>query len=114
MPTVTNAANDRRCYDCRCHHNRSRRYDYDWPSVRLTSSVRVQYRAWWWQQVTKKLDRLGNRVSADDRRKIEAALAKQVPPVTAEQMTALEQQKQKPLTWSNTAGISDSKAAGGM
>jgi hypothetical protein len=37
-----------------------------------------------------------------------------VPPVTAEQMTALEQQKQKPLTWSNTAGISDSKAAGGM
>jgi hypothetical protein len=45
MPTVTNAANDRRCYDCRCHHDRCRRYDYDRPSVRLTSSVRPTVKA---------------------------------------------------------------------
>jgi hypothetical protein len=39
MPTVTSAANDRRCYDCRCYHDRRGRYDYDRPSVRLTSPV---------------------------------------------------------------------------
>jgi hypothetical protein len=45
MPTVTSAANDRRCYDCRCYHNRRARYDYDRPSVRLTSSVRPTVKA---------------------------------------------------------------------
>jgi hypothetical protein len=45
MPTVTSAANDRRCYDCRCYHNRRARYDYNRPSVRLTSSVRPTVKA---------------------------------------------------------------------
>ena len=45
MPTVTSAANDRRCYDCRCYHNWRGRYDYDRPSVRLTSSVRPTVKA---------------------------------------------------------------------
>src|SRR5262249_7949173 len=40
MPTVTNAANDRRCHDCRRYHNRRCRDDPDWPSVKLTSSGR--------------------------------------------------------------------------
>ena len=46
MPTVTSAANDRRCYDRRCYHNRRAGYDYDRPSVRLTSSIGPTVKAW--------------------------------------------------------------------
>ena len=45
VPTETSATNDRRCYDCRCHHNRRRRCDYDRPSIRLTSSIRTAVKA---------------------------------------------------------------------
>jgi hypothetical protein len=41
----------------------------------------VQYRAQWWHNISSKLDALGNRVLPENRRKIEAALAKEVPPV---------------------------------
>ena len=54
----------------------------------------VYYRAWWWHHVNAKLDRLGNRVPSDDRRRIEAVLAKEVPPVTAEEVTACDLQHQ--------------------
>ena len=39
MPAVANSANDRRRYDCRCHHNRRPRYDHDRASIRLTSAL---------------------------------------------------------------------------
>ena len=44
MPTVTSAANDRRRYDCGCHHNWRPRCDYDWP-VRATMSIRTAVKA---------------------------------------------------------------------
>jgi hypothetical protein len=45
MPAVANSANHRcRRYDWRYHHSRPR-YDYDRPSVRLTSSVRPSVKA---------------------------------------------------------------------
>ena len=44
MPTVASAANDRRCYDCGCHHNWRRRCDYDWP-VRATMSIGATVKA---------------------------------------------------------------------
>ena len=62
MPAVTNAANHRgwyynsrcynnrcsRCYNnrrTRCYDNRSRGCDYDWTSIRATSSVRTRMKA---------------------------------------------------------------------
>jgi hypothetical protein len=45
MPTVTNAANNRRCHDCRCHDDRCGRYHHDRPSIRLTSSIRSTVKA---------------------------------------------------------------------
>jgi hypothetical protein len=45
MPAITDAANDGRRYDCRCHDNRRRRYDYDRRSVRPTCSLRPTVKA---------------------------------------------------------------------
>jgi hypothetical protein len=45
----------------------------------------VGYRCSFWERITRKLDRLRNKVSADDRRRIEAALAKRVPCPTRKQ-----------------------------
>jgi hypothetical protein len=45
----------------------------------------VRYRSRFWDQVTRNLDRLRNKVSADDRRRIEAALAERVPCPTRKQ-----------------------------
>ena len=56
----------------------------------------VHYRAWWWHNITAKLDRLGNRISSDDRPRIEAALAKYVKPgVTAKEVKAFDLKHQK-------------------
>jgi hypothetical protein len=55
VPAVTNAANHRgwyynsRCYDNRrrgCYNNRRHGCDYDWTSIRATSSVRTRMKAW--------------------------------------------------------------------
>jgi hypothetical protein len=54
VPAVTNAANhwgwyyNSRCYNnrcSRCYDNRSRGCDYDWTSIRATSSVRTRMKA---------------------------------------------------------------------
>jgi hypothetical protein len=42
-------------------------------------------RAWFWDEVSRRLDRLANRVSVEDRKRIEAAVAAKVPPVTKKQ-----------------------------
>jgi hypothetical protein len=47
-------------------------------SIREREMDDVRRRCQFWEQVTHKLDRLDNRVSADDRRRIEAALAERV------------------------------------
>ena len=39
----------------------------------------LHYRVWWWHRMTAKLDALGNVIPADQRPRIEAALAKKVP-----------------------------------
>lgn len=38
----------------------------------------VHQRCWFWESVTERLDRLGNRVSSEKRKSIEAAIAKKV------------------------------------
>lgn len=53
----------------------------------------VQYRVQWWQDMSERLDRLGNLITPDDRRRIEAALAKRMPPVTAEDLAAPQDEK---------------------
>jgi hypothetical protein len=57
----------------------------------------VNSRAWWWHDMTAKLDRLGNRLPSDQRSKIEAALAKRVPPVTTAEVTAFDLAHQKEI-----------------
>jgi hypothetical protein len=44
-------------------------------------------RAWFWQGARKRLDQLGicGRITSRDREKIEAMLARRVPPITPEQ-----------------------------
>jgi hypothetical protein len=54
----------------------------------------AHYRAWWWHHLTAKLDRLGNRI-AKHRAKIEMALAKNVAPVTAAEVTVFDLQHQQ-------------------
>jgi hypothetical protein len=45
----------------------------------------VHQRCWFWDHVKERLDRLGKRISPEDRKKIEAAIAKKVPrPTKAE------------------------------
>jgi hypothetical protein len=46
----------------------------------------IHYRAWWWHDITAKLDRLANRIPSGQRPRIEAALAEKVKPVTAEEV----------------------------
>jgi hypothetical protein len=49
------------------------------------------YRAWWWHDVAAKLAKLGNVIPLDQHPRIEAALAKRVPPVTdAAEVTACD------------------------
>ena len=50
----------------------------------------AHYRAWWWYRISKKLDALANRVLPDDRRKVEAALAREVPRPTAEEVATYD------------------------
>ena len=59
-------------------------------SVHLDQTV--HYRAWWWHRISAKLDALGNRIPADDRPRIEAALAKEVPKVSAADVAAYASQ----------------------
>jgi hypothetical protein len=66
-------------------------------SVHFHARKGIHYRSWWWHDMSAKLDRLGNRISPDDRRKIEAALAKEVMPVTAKQVTEYDLQQQKKI-----------------
>ena len=42
-------------------------------------------RAYFWRKVCERLDRLGNRVSADDRKRFEAAIAAKVPKLTEQE-----------------------------
>ncbi len=42
-------------------------------------------RAWFWQEVAHQFDRLANRISRDDRRRLEATIAKKVPRLTREE-----------------------------
>jgi hypothetical protein len=51
----------------------------------------LHYRVWWWHRMTTKLDALGNVIPADQRPRIEAALAKKVPKVSAAEITAFDQ-----------------------
>jgi hypothetical protein len=55
----------------------------------------THYRSWWWHHVAERLDRLGNRISPDDRHRIEAALAAKVRRVTAKQVTAYDLREQR-------------------
>jgi hypothetical protein len=48
----------------------------------------VGYRAKWWQRMTAKLDALGNVIPADDRPRIEAALAKNVSKLTPKELAS--------------------------
>jgi hypothetical protein len=57
----------------------------------------VNYRAWWWHHMTAKLDRLGNVIPPDQRPRIDAALAKRVPLVTAAEVTAFDLAYQKEM-----------------
>lgn len=68
-------------------------------SVHLDQTV--HYRAWWWHRIGAKLDALGNRIPADDRPRIEAALAKEVPKVSAADVAAYAQQHGS-LDWPGT------------
>jgi hypothetical protein len=58
------------------------------------SDLDVHDRAWFWHRMNAKLDALSNRIPAAERPKIEAALAAKVPPVTAEEVTAFDLQRQ--------------------
>lgn len=63
-----------------------------------------QYRAEFWQRIRAKLDSLHNRISPDDRRKIEAALAEKVPPLTRDEKSALRagEKRRKSAKFSHT------------
>jgi hypothetical protein len=51
-----------------------------------SSKVEITYqRAYFWQRVMKRLDRLGNRVSDEDRKRIEQAISRKVPRLTREE-----------------------------
>jgi hypothetical protein len=50
----------------------------------------LHYRVWWWHRMTAKLDALGNVIPADQRPRIEAALAEKVPKVSAAEVTAFD------------------------
>jgi hypothetical protein len=50
----------------------------------------LHYRAWWWHRMTTKLDAFGNVIPADQRPRIEAALAEKVPKVSAAEVTAFD------------------------
>lgn len=54
----------------------------------------VHERSWWWHRMNAKLDRLENRISPDDRKGVEAALARKMPPVTPDEVTAYDLQYQ--------------------
>jgi hypothetical protein len=49
---------------------------------------RVSQRRYFWDKVHERLDRLGNRLSIEDRRRIEAAIALKVPRLTREEHEA--------------------------
>ena len=86
-------------------------------SVHLDQTV--HYRAWWWHRIGAKLDALGNRIPADDRPRIEAALAKEVPKVSTDEVAAYALQHgsldwpgapprpKKATRWTNTLAAFD-------
>jgi hypothetical protein len=51
------------------------------PPLAWRNGTDLHYRAWWWHRMTTKLDALGNVIPADQRPRIEAALAEKVPKV---------------------------------
>jgi hypothetical protein len=54
------------------------------------------YRYRWWRQMTARLDQLGNMIPAEQRPKIEAALAKRVP------LPPRRYRPPPPINWANT------------
>jgi hypothetical protein len=59
-------------------HIASLTYIYESSLTNSSSNCSIVERAEFWDRLTKRLDRLGNRVSADDRKKIETAIALKV------------------------------------
>ena len=60
-----------------------------------TGPLDLPTRIGFWQRARQRLDQLDNRITPDDRRKIEAALARRVPPTTPEDERALEESWQR-------------------
>jgi hypothetical protein len=46
--------------------------------IRESAIAIIHQRCWWWDALNKRLDQLGNRISQENRRRIEAAIAKKV------------------------------------
>jgi hypothetical protein len=56
----------------------------------IRHNLRGSGRVWLWERIDRRLDKLGNRVSPDDRKRIVAALARKAgePPTKAERIAA--------------------------
>ena len=52
-------------------------------------------RMFFWDDVKQRLDRLSNRITAEDRKRIEAAIAAKVPPLTKKQREQCIRERQK-------------------
>jgi len=55
----------------------------------------VHHRRYFWDAVHERLDQLGNRMSIDDRRRIEAAITHKVPRLSPEEHDASVKEVQK-------------------
>jgi hypothetical protein len=53
--------------------------------IRESAIAIIHQRCWWWDALNKRLHQLGSRISQEDRRRIEAAIAKKVPRPTKKQ-----------------------------
>ncbi|MET4244615.1 hypothetical protein [Bradyrhizobium sp. RT10b] len=61
-----------------------RRLDPSYRDQKFAEQMSLLERSGFWRRARERLDRLGNRITPDDRRKIEVALALRVPPTTPE------------------------------
>ena len=60
-----------------------------WIASITESRIDVEHqRRYFWDEVYERLDQLGNRISVDDRRRIEATIARKVPRLTREEHDA--------------------------
>jgi hypothetical protein len=64
-------------------------------SIGKAVTNRKEHRPHFWADIRQRLDHLGNRITADDRAKIEAALAKRVPPLTASEQAEWETEQRR-------------------